>query len=804
MKFFKNASTSKRNLGFRLLIGFTTLVVSLGTYYSYEVVRNVMLESLKKNAFLEVQQHRDDIDRWLENLKLHVNILANTTEVRSMDWSVAEPFLKAEVERSQKFLYFTLANPDGSSNNTAKRHGNVKDRQWFSEGMRGKRTIDDPVVSRSTGVTVIHIIAPMVTTSDSRPVGVLAGTITITRAVAVVDQLKSGAGSFAFALNSQGIPIAHPNPKLIGTPEKPAPSFLQSSDATLAKIAHRMVNRQQGIELLPIDGSWKYVVYLPLQEANWSLALIIPRENIESQLRALDIIALVVVGLAGTMIAVLWQVQAFEQTQLKKSKEVAERAKAAADAASNAKSEFLANMSHELRTPLNGILGYAQILERSKNLDDKDKKGVGIIYQCGSHLLTLINDVLDLSKIEARKLELVPIAFHLPSFLESVAEICRVRAEQKGIAFVYEPDANLPVGIHADEKRLCQVLINLLGNAIKFTENGSVTFRIKSQAIAPVFNVPQQRCLYFEVIDTGVGMTPAQLEKIFLPFEQVGNTNKQSEGTGLGLAISLKIISLMNSRIQVMSEVGKGSTFWFKIKVPVATNWAKASRTVQQGIIAAYDGQKRKVLVVDDKWENRSVIVNLLEPIGFEVIEASNGQEGLDQAYRQQPDLIITDLVMPEMHGFELLRQLRQSPTLKDRVMIASSASVFEADQFKSLDAGASAFLPKPVQADALLDLMQKHLNLSWVYEESSALQPDDYEALPETDAKELIPPPIDILTHLYELTQDGDFDAVSTEAEKLRKEHPKYREFAQRLQQLAEDCQLEEVETLLKQFLKG
>ncbi|MFM7602463.1 MAG: ATP-binding protein [Pseudanabaena sp.] len=224
------------------------------------------------------------------------------------------------------------------------------------------------------------------------------------------------------------------------------------------------------------------------------------------------------------------------------------QAKEQADAANQAKSEFLANMSHELRTPLNGVLGYAQILGRSKAIPDKERHGVNIIHQCGSHLLTLIDDILDLSKIEARKLELAPTAVHLPSLLQSVVEMCKIRAEQKGIEFVYQPSSRLPDGVATDEKRLRQVLINLLGNAIKFTDNGAITLRVD------VLNCTEtQASLVFQVIDTGVGIAEADCTKLFQAFEQVGDRHKQSEGTGLGLAISQRIVQLMGgkSRLRV-------------------------------------------------------------------------------------------------------------------------------------------------------------------------------------------------------------------------------------------------------------
>jgi signal transduction histidine kinase/DNA-binding NarL/FixJ family response regulator len=468
---------------------------------------------------------------------------------------------------------------------------------------------------------------------------------------------------------------------------------------------------------------------------------------------------------------------------------------------SQAKSEFLANMSHELRTPLNGILGYTQILQRTESLSEKGRKGISIIYQCGSHLLTLINDVLDLSKIEARKLELHPVDFYFPAFLDSVTEICRIRAEQKVIAFNIQLDPNLPTGIHADEKRLRQVLINLLSNAIKFTDQGSVTFKVQVIGEESNANGETHYKIRFQVIDTGAGIIPEEVDKIFQPFEQAGNQKRQSEGTGLGLAISQKIVLLMGDQIQVKSEFGKGSTFWFEVKLAESKDWAKISRVVEQGTIIGYQGQRRSILIVDDRWENRSVIVNLLEPVGFTVIEANQGEEGWEQALAEKPDLIITDLVMPISDGFELINRLRQSEQFKEIAVIASSASVFAADQYKSIDLGADAFLPKPVEAETLLEMLRQFLHLEWTFDGKVA-ENQKHQATALEESNKMIFPGNDVLQQLLELAQDGDIQTILEVAEELSISDEKLKVFAQMIIQLASNFQLKRLETFIQQYI--
>ncbi|BAT55881.1 ATP-binding region ATPase domain protein [Nostoc sp. NIES-3756] len=473
-----------------------------------------------------------------------------------------------------------------------------------------------------------------------------------------------------------------------------------------------------------------------------------------------------------------------------------QRAEEIAEAANRAKSEFLANMSHELRTPLNGILGYTQIFQKDKTLTEQQKNGVAIIHQCGEHLLTLINDILDISKIEARKMELYPQEFHFFQFLEGIVQMCRIRAEQKGVTLVYRQLSPLPNMILADEKRLRQVLINLLSNAVKFTEKGCITFKVGY--VLPEENVSKIR---FSIEDTGIGIAPQQLDEIFLPFKQVGENSRKTEGTGLGLAISRQLVEMMGGEIKVESKLGQGSIFWLDLDLPEVVS-PYEFKSADKANIVAFVGPQRKILVVDDKWENRSVLVNLLQPLGFDVLEATDGLEGVNKACQFKPDLIFMDLVMSVMDGFEATRRLRMLPELNKTKVIAISASVFDVEKQQSLDVGCNDFLPKPIQVDDLLEKLQFHLGLQWIYQDGrNYKQPEGIHLNYPTQNLQLIAPSTDDLTILLDLAMRGNLRGITQVITKLEESDDKLVPFANHLRQLVKGFKGKQIVEFLQKF---
>lgn len=412
------------------------------------------------------------------------------------------------------------------------------------------------------------------------------------------------------------------------------------------------------------------------------------------------------------------QIQRTNQ-QLKQAKEVAE-------VANQSKEQFLANISHELKTPLNSIIGYSKLIDKKISLYNSSvppdsklnvSEWLSIVDQNGKYLLSLLDEVLDFSKTKAHKTKLFPSLINFPSFIESVVNTTAEKADEKGISLEYETSDDLPISIYADEKRLKQVLLNLINNAIKFADQGSVTLRINQinhiQSVDANF-LPQVS-IRFAVIDEGIGIATQNLTKIFQPFEQVGNLDMEGSGTGLGLAISKMLVELMGGRLKVKSDVDMGSTFWFDLVFPEikVTSEIEPKSCIE---VIGYKGERLTILVVDDDPMSRSLLLDILEPLGFNIITAEDGEQGLQFAIQNKPDIILTDLFMPIKTGFTLVSTVRSMEEFKQIPIIAISASIFEEIEKQSRAMGCDDFLEKPINDEKLLSLLGKYQKLEWIY----------------------------------------------------------------------------------------
>lgn len=422
-------------------------------------------------------------------------------------------------------------------------------------------------------------------------------------------------------------------------------------------------------------------------------------------------------------------------------------AKDKAEAANRAKSLFLANMSHELRTPLNAILGFSQLLYENSDTPDSQRDTLRIINRSGEHLLNLINDVLDMSKIEAGRAQLDKEDFDLGQLILDVTDMMKVRADDKGITLLIDQSSHFPRFVHGDSAKLRQILINLIGNAIKFTDVGGVTLRLDAQ---PQPQDNQCLMLRIEVEDSGSGIQAEDLERIFQPFEQLANATAQ-KGTGLGLTITRQFVHMMNGEIHAQSTPGKGSLFYLTIELERATGTQIAKeQPVHRHVVKLLPGQPAwRILIVEDQTENQLLLQNILTNAGFEVDIAENGQKALELFQSWHPHFIWMDRRMPVMDGLVATREIRKLPGGKDVKIAALTASVFQEQRQELLDAGADDFLRKPYRPNEIFACMAKHLDLQYQYDDEPAAPVANDQLTLEAEAMQNLAPALRQQLHL-------------------------------------------------------
>jgi signal transduction histidine kinase/ActR/RegA family two-component response regulator len=453
-----------------------------------------------------------------------------------------------------------------------------------------------------------------------------------------------------------------------------------------------------------------------------------------------------------------------------------------AEAANRAKSTFLANMSHELRTPLNAVLGFTQLLQRDLSLAPEQRDNLNIIERNGEHLLTLINDVLEMSRIEAGRITLQEEAFDLHELLDALVDTFRLRAHDKQLQLLCERSDDVPRVLRGDHAKLRQIMVNLLSNAIKFTDKGQVLVRVRRL----------DERLHIEVADTGIGIGTDELSRLFEAFVQTSRASRMLGGTGLGLAISQQFALLLGGEISVSSEPGQGSRFRFDLPLVEATLDEVQTRGGARRVVGLAPGEQvPRLLVVDDRAENRLLLRRLLEPLGFDIREAVDGEDGLRVWAEFQPRLIWMDMRMPGLDGYETTRRIKASEQGRQTCVVALTASAFEEDRRRVLEAGCDDFVRKPFREDDIFTALERHLGLRFTYasEEPTGSLPMH---LTRADLEDV---PIALLSSLYRAANEADEDTILT----LLRQIPQQADVVDGFSSLVADFRYDDIMALTK-----
>ncbi len=683
----------------------------------------------------------------------------------------------------------------------------ARPRAWYQAAVKAGKAAWSPIYVWATSIDIgITAVLPVYDHTNNL-IAVHQSVLTLDFISRFLKGLKIGKSGKVFLVEQDGMLVASStSAKVIRKGVKDFERFKAAeSDDPFIRIASADISGQFGnMNRIPdnyhsdmeIDGQRYFITVAKLGDPyglNWIMITGLPESDVMEQINLntrATILLCIAASLAAVWLALIIARRLTSATQHLEL-EIIERKQAeeAAESANRAKSEFLANMSHELRTPLNAVIGFSRLMSHGENLTTEQLENLRIINRSGEHLLTLINSVLDMSKIEAGRTTLSENDFDLHGLLDDLKDMFRMRAEKKDLNLVFEAAPDIPRYVTADEAKLRQVLINLIGNALKFTEKGKIEVRSEKGEVrnedTSQFSI---LTLQFSVEDTGTGIAEDELNGVFAPFVQTESGRCSQEGTGLGLVISRKFVQLMGGDMTVSSEIGKGSVFRFGIKIKIPDGYAV--KDDNRRVIGRQPGQPRyRILIADDKADNRLLLVKLLSPFGFELREAENGQQAVEICGQWKPHLIWMDIRMPVMDGYEAVKRIRKCEesvkcdvlSVKENIthntfhithktpIIAVTASAFEEEKAMVLSAGCDDFLRKPFKESEIFDMMEKYTDIRFIRKEDmpesqKAVQTDEKLT---ADAVKALPP--ELLSELEQACVRGDTTDIERLIEQTR-----------------------------------
>ncbi len=782
MKFWKQQLTTKIASSFLLLSLITVGVVGGVAFFS---AKEALQESALNKLSVAATLKEEEITRWFEEQKQDFLLVIEFPDVKDKISRILEPKTsKSESQAIGEILYRYLREVNKVKptlqeisildrtnkiiiSTNKKRLGKYQPLANITEIDKfERRRYFAPIFYASPGTNKLTITLARVWRNSA---GVRQGMILANLNLERIDQIvreKTGLGESGetYLVGSVG------NDNTFISKEY-REKYLQGvsshgiDQAILGKRGRGVYRNDEGV---PVLG-----VYRWLKELELALLVEIEQHEAFSPARQLaNIIVFLGLTSAGVLlIGVYWLSRQLEisRKQLEDYSHQLELKAQEAETANRAKSEFLANMSHELRTPLNAILGFAQLMERDRMLNSQQHNSLATINRSGEHLLALINDVLEMSKIEAGRTILNPESFNLHRLLQIIKDMFQLRASAKGLTMEFETDPNLPHFTIGDRGKLRQVLINLLGNAIKFTQKGGVTLRVKVKSWHKQYPGEKLCNLYFEVEDTGKGIEAEELDKIFDPFVQTASGAQSRGGTGLGLAISRQFIRLMGGDIFINSTPEKGSTFYFEIKLALAkrSKTDKSKSTKRQVIGLAPSQESYRILVVDDRQENRDLLAELLSKVAFDIRTANNGIEAIEQWQEWKPHFIWMDMRMPMMDGYEATKQIKARSQEHATAIVALTASAFEEQRTAILAAGCDDLVHKPFQQEVIFETMGKYLEVEYIYKDESENRDleEDYDSDIEEEIK-LTPEDLNVMSQdwvasLHQAAIEVDADSI-------------------------------------------